>query len=209
MKKFIVIVCFLNILYAGNINQKIIVSTDTKSENADKTLHKLKDFFQKNARAKELMIQYNLNLDMEQLEDYFLIVVKPIQNVSLKTQLEIILKKKYPDSFTVQNNHKEKQKSSLPPALKKPEKTTTKKVRPVINKTINNNSIDKTNIIKKDRLISSIDNEWLALLALAFFGLLLVYRSTHQIKKIQALQSKLEVYQGKIEEQVKHMGEEL
>ncbi len=211
MKKFIIIVFFLNILFAGNINHKMIISATTKTEEAAQALYELEKFFQENNTAKKLSSKHHLELGMELLEDYVLIVIKPIRTVSLKNELKILLQTKYPDAFTVQNIYKKKIRVSLPEVEKKSDKVTLETVTPKNKKNIKKivkNTIDTKEVIKTDTLINSIANEWLALLVLAFAGLLLVYRSTLQINKIKKLQHKLEAYQEKVGDQMDYIGEQ-
>jgi hypothetical protein len=189
----------------------MIISATTKTEEAAQALYELEKFFQENNTAKKLSSKHHLELGMELLEDYVLIVIKPIRTVSLKNELKILLQTKYPDAFTVQNIYKKKIRVSLPEVEKKSDKVTLETVTPKNKKSIKKivkNTIDTKEVIKTDTLINSIANEWLALLVLAFAGLLLVYRSTLQINKIKKLQHKLEAYQEKVGDQMDYIGEQ-
>ena len=201
MKKLMIVLFLFHTLFAQMIDQKMIISANKETSNAARSLYGLEKFFQENGTAKKLQTQEHLELSMELLDDYMLTVIKPIKTVSLKNQLKLLLKTKYPHAFIVQNRKKNSTKPPVSVVKKKVDHIALKKHRPEIKKGMKN-------IVQKNSLIRGLSNEWLALIVLALAGLLLVYRSTRQISKIKKLQKKLETYQEKVETQMDYIGEQ-
>ncbi len=201
MKKLMIIFFLIHTVFAQAINDKMVISAQKESSDAARSLYELEKFFQENPAAKKLQREEHLELGMELLDEYVLTVIKPIQTVSLKNQLKLLLQTKYPDAFIVQERKKKNTKAIHPVkslVKKKTEPVVLKKSSLEINK----------RIVQKTSLIKGLPNEWLALIVLALAGLLLVYRSTRQINKIKKLQKKLEKYQEKVEIQMDHIGEQ-
>jgi citrate lyase beta subunit len=207
IKRLIIIVFLFSTFFAHAVEQKMIISAEHKTSTAAHVLYELEKFFQEDKHAKELKSKYHFNVEMELLDEYVLVVIKPIQTIFVKNELKLLLQMKYPQAFIVPYSDKEKN-SSVREEVKKIVTETTlpepiKNVRKIPKKVV-----EKKEIIKADSLLPNIANEWLALLVLAIAGLLLVYRSTRQINKIKKLQEKLESYQEKVENQMDYIGEQ-
>ena len=207
IKRLIIIVFLFFTFFAHAVEQKMIISAEEKTSTSARILYELENFFQEDTHAKELKSKYHLDLEMEVLDKYVLVVIKPIQTVLVKNELKLLLKMKYPQAFMVPNSHKEK-KSTVRHKAKKivTETPVPQQIKNV--RKIPKSVVEKKEIIKADSLLPNIANEWLALLVLAIAGLLLVYRSTRQINKIKKLQEKLESYQEKVENQMDYIGEQ-
>ena len=207
IKKLIIIVFLFFTFFAHAVEQKMIISAEQKTSTAAHVLYELEKFFQEDIHAQELKSKYHLDLEMELLDEYVLVVIKPIQTVLVKNELKLLLQMKYPQAFMVPNSYKEKNNTVRQEAKKIVIETTLPKQIKNVRK-IPKGVVEKKEIVKADSLLPNIANEWLALLILAIAGLLLVYRSTRQINKIKKLQEKLESYQEKVENQMDYIGEQ-
>ena len=207
MKKLMIIILLLDMLCAKEVEQKMILSTHLEVNKAAKSLYTLEIFFRENSFAKEIKSDYHLSLQMELLEQYVLVTIKPIQTAVLKNKLHYMLQEHYPQNFIVDDTRIRK-------VIEK-EKTEIKKEKVTSPTIISDKKIiqdeQKGNIeqiyTKVNTFWKTIDMAWIGLFILALVGLLLVYRSTRQIAKIKKLQQKVESYQTKIESQLGSIGD--
>ena len=193
-----IIILFLELLYAKNIEQKMILSTHLEVNKAAESLYELEIFFRENSAAKKMKADYHLSLQMELLEQHVLVTIKPIHTVTLKNKLHYILQAHYPQNFIVDDTRVHK--------VIQQEKTEIKKEKRKIIQNGQKGNMEQI-YIKISTFWKTIDIEWIGLLLLALAGFLLVYRSTKQIAKIKKLQQKVESYQTKIENELGNIGD--
>ncbi len=199
-KKSMIILFLLYTVFIQASDQKMIISAEKGTSNANYSLYKLEKFFLENKIAKKLKTEAHLELSIELLDGYVLTVIKPIKTVSLKNRLHLLLQNKYPQAFIVPDKHETFSKTSF-----SVEKKRVNSVKTESNIVQSKKNIEE--IVKRDSLIKGLSNELLALIILALAGLFLVYRSAWQIKKIKKLQQKLERYQEKVKTQIDYVGE--
>lgn len=210
MRILIIILFSLHILYAQEINEKMIISAHIETEKAAQSLYEVEKFFQENDVANSLKIKHHLSLGMELLDPYVLVTLKPITRTSVKNQLRYILQSKFPQNFIVDNTQMKTNPTAIIHKTKPIAQTAVnqKKVKevdlPEIKKPTKKASIDRYAGVKQ--FWYALDNEWLGLIFLALAGFLLVYRSARQMSKIKALQDEVNKYQTKIETEVDYMG---
>jgi len=211
MRVLIIVLFSLQILCAQGINQKMIVSAHLKTEDAAQSLYKVEKFFQENIEAKRLKVKYYLSLEMELLEPYIVVTLKPITLTSVKNKLHYFLQSKFPQNFIVDNSQVItspkpiiNKKEPIIPVLVKPKKMKEIKL-PEIKKPIEEVKLDRYAQVKQ--FWHELDSEWLGLIFLALAGFLLVYRSARQMSKIKALQDEVSKYQTKVEGEMDYMGE--
>ena len=207
----------LDVLYAKEIDQKMILSTHLEVNKAAESLYQLEIFFRENSFAKKIKSDNKLNLQMELLEKYVLVTVKPIRTTILKNKLQYLLQEHYPHNFIVNDTRMlERQRRNTSSKDKVKNNITTQavvippKVKPV-KEVLAMNSKEENNIAEIYEKLSAfwkaLDMQWIGLWLLALAGFLLVYRSAKQISKIKALQKKVEVYQTKVESEIDTIGE--
>ncbi len=199
MKKWIILSLFISILCATDMNQKMILSTSLDSAEMKHTLQEVKYFFNHISSAKELQEEYGFTFQLETLDKYTLLTLKPIKSHIVKNKINYLLKKKFPKSFIVDNTslpviHEERKNNSIT------HKSNRQLPIPVL--------IDKVEKKEIGQVFwKNLSLEWIALIILAIAGLLLVYRSAQQISKIRGLQKKVEDYQRKVEKEISAMGD--
>ena len=196
MKLVTIIMLLMSMIWAETMNAKMILSSHIESEEAAKSLYNLEKFFHENDEAAILKKEHHLTLGMELLDKYILVTITKIKSYTVENRLQYLLKEKFPDSFIVPSF------SSLEISLIQEHITIS-----------NSNTLQKemqtltTNMETKQKpFYRSIDVEWLALLLLAFAGLVLVYRSASQLTKIKKLQKEIAKYQLILEDEVDTLG---
>lgn len=202
MRVITIIVFFLHILFAQEMNYKMIVSSHVESQKAAKNLYEIENFFSENKEAKEIKAKYNLTLGMELLDKYIIITIKPIRMTSVKNELQYVLQKAFPESFIVGNMVVPKQQKIQKQIKSVPHVSKIEQHDKVVIVDEPKEKFDGFKLFWKD-----LDSEWLGLLFLAFAGFILVYRSAKQISKIKELQQEVTNYQNNLEKEVDDMGE--
>ncbi len=189
MRLMIVILFSLTMLFSKDISEKLIVSGDKNSTVTQMHLLKLKMYFMENAQTRALQEQYKLNLEMETLGDYKMVVIKPIKSLAVKNELLLFLSPLFPDIFSIEDNKRE---MKLPNSLNVSETDTL--------------STD-TNIMQQaEVLVKEIGLQWIALLLLSIIGLTLSLKSRRKMASLESIQKDLSRKQEQIENEIKNLG---
>ena len=196
MAKNIFMILLMSIyIFAGTMNQKMIISASKNTFEAQSVFKSVELFFDE---QKQILQKYTLQTKIEKLDDYFLVTVSPIKSISLQHELYRQLQTKFSDIFIIDNiNMQEIVKKSI--KIDSPKQENIRGVSK--NETIVKKSI-KSSKDEKISFLQNINNEWFALLALAMAGFMLIARSNNQIGKIKKLQMKLEEVQEKNDKQL-------
>lgn len=210
MKKLIVVLFFLQTIFVQGMNQKMILSTHIETADAAKSLYEVTKFFHEDTQAKKLKIKHQLSLQLELLEAYVLVTIKPIRLTSVKNELKYLFHGKFPQHFSVDDT------PMLPVVLEKKvqkqEKVLKIELIPEVNakvqKVHTTETKDEVSMYQTLKLFwQGLDNEWLGLLFLALAGFLLIFRSASQIEKIKVLQKEVEKHQRRVENEIVGIGE--
>jgi hypothetical protein len=210
MRVLVIVLFSLQLLCAQEINQKMIISSHLKTEDAAQSLYDVEKFFQENLKINNLKTKYHLSLGMELLEPYVVVTLKPITSTEVKNKLYYLLHSKFPQNFIVDNTQMKKSSNptinNIKPIIQvvKPKEIKETSVEE-IKKPIKEVTIDRYTQVKQ--FWKKLDSEWLGLIFLALAGFLLVYRSARQMSKIKALQNEVSKYQKKVENEMNYMGE--
>ena len=185
--KSLIVILMTTYIFAGTINQKMIITVSKNSFQAEQSLHYLEEFFYKHGNFPQIEIK------IEKLDEYFLVTLSPVDNIVTKHELYTLLQPKFLNIFTVDNiKIKNSSKSTYlkPAVLEDLSKTAVQKkdIVPKLEKSIRN---------KLTSFWKAIDGDWLALIALAMAGIILIFRSNYQIGKIKKLQKEIEMIQRK------------
>jgi len=191
MRLLIWIFCTMTLLFAEytasqHLSEKLIVHHSKNEINAQDELLKLKVYFIENAITRTLEEKYNLQLDIEMLGGYHMVVIKPIHSLELRNELLIILTPVFKDIFFIDY------KESTPSIINK------HKVSQVL--------LPREG---KKTVLSFIDEiglQWLALLLLSLVGLLLSIASRRKIIHLGNKQQDLKKKQTHIETEIKKLG---
>jgi hypothetical protein len=204
MKPLTVILLFSTILFSATLNQKIIIDVTTEPQSSTYKLQEIQNLFKTNDIAKVLKLKNHLTITLRTLEGYDFVEIKPIHSIDVKNDLKLLLHKKYPEFFVVENTFRKK-------SVRISSFSSTEKLENIesnIKQECSTKSIVMQSKVRSNSLVKGILDEWLALIILAIIGLLLVYRSTRQISKIKKLQKKLEKYQNRLKTEVDLIGEQ-
>ena len=177
---------FIHILYAQAVPQKMIVGAYENTQKAADNLYKVEVLFEKNSELKRLKQTEHLRLEMELLEPYVMVVIKPITSVHVKNTLHLLLQSAFPQTFTTIETNKARD-ANTPQSIKETA------------------SPQPREVMKDESFLSSINSEWAGLILLALSGLLLVARSAKQMSKIKSLQDEVSKYQNKVETEMHGM----
>ncbi len=193
MQLFMWMLCSITLLFSDGVSshdfsEKLIVSASKSEVTANNELLKLKVYFIENPTTRLLQEKYDLQIEMEKLDNYYVAVIKPINSLSLRNELLISLTPMFQNIFFIDYKErifKSNQKMSVPKY--------------------------STPLAKKKKEVSYINEiglQWLVLLLLSVVGLILSVRNRRKIKKLSKRQKNLTVEQNKIEKEIKKLGAE-
>jgi len=191
MRLLIWMSCTMTLLFSassasGHFSEKLIVHYSKNENHAKEELLKLKVYFIENAATRTLQEKYNLQLDIEMLGDYHMVLIKPISSLDLRNELIIILAPVFKNIFFIDY------KESTPSIIKKPK----------VSQVLLPREEKKTAL----SFIDEIGLQWLALLLLSFVGLLLSIASRKKIIHLGNKQQDLKKKQTDIETEIKKLG---
>lgn len=192
MRLMIVVLFSLTMLFSKNISEKLIVSGDTNSTVAQMHLLKLKMYFMENAKTIALYEEYKLNLEMETIGDYTVVVVKPIKSLAVRNELLLFLSPLFPDIFSIEDN---KRVMKSPNSLN--ERKTIKADTP---------NADTNMMHKAESLVEEMGLQWIALLLLSIIGLIASVSSRRKMASFDSTQKELSKKQEQIENEIKNLG---
>jgi len=196
MRLILILVCFMTILFSQSISEKLIISADTNMSTAQMHLLKLKMFFIENQETRTLQEESNLTLTMETLDDYEMVVIKPIRSLAVKNELLFLLSPYFPDIFSIHEN-----KIVMAPRYKEDSEMLASQV-------FNGHSTSKTdkNSYTIENIIHKIGLQWVALLLLSIIGLAFSINSRRKMASLERMQQDLSQKQEEIEKEIKHLG---
>jgi len=191
MRLLIWMSCTMTLLFSASsasehFSEKLIVHYSKNENNAKEELLKLKVYFIENAATRKLQEKYNVQLDIEMLGVYHMVVIKPIVSLDLRNELIIILAPVFKNIFFIDY------KESTPSIIKK-------------------HKVSQVLLPRKEKktalsFIDEIGLQWLALLLLSFVGLLLSIASRRKIIHLGNKQQDLKKKQTYIETEIKKLG---
>jgi len=127
--------------------------------------------------------QKALHIEIERLEEYFLLVLMPVGSDAIENRLNQLFRPRFPHAFLVDQS--DSQKPVTAPISSRTKQTSSLKQKAAAPKPLHRKK-------PNSRIVDGIENEWLAMIVLALLGLLLVLRSSYQMHKIRKLQKRLE-----------------
>jgi len=196
-----IVMLLMTIVWAEEINSKMILSSHIKSEEAAKSLYLIETFFQENTEARNLKKSQHLELAMELLDKYILVTITQIKSSSVENRLQYLLKEKFPHSFIIRKD------LEIPVIKKQISKQGSLYSQSPNNDTLLANTKQIQGLESKLKtFFNSIDKKWMAIFFLLFFGFMLYYKSVRQLKKIKKLQKELAKYQIILEDEVDRIG---
>ncbi len=192
MRLIIVILFSLTMLFSKDISQKLIISSDKNSTTIQMHLLKLKMVFIGNPQTRELQEKYKLNLEIETLDEYKMVVIRPIKSLAVKNELLLLLNPLFPNIFSIEDHKRE----SLAP-----ESVNESKIIKTDTPSAHTNTMDQAKI-----WIEEIGLEWIALLFLSIIGLTLSLNSRSKMASLENIQKNLTRKQEEIEKEIKNLG---
>jgi len=166
----------------------MILSAQKNIDTAKASLHKAKTLLEMDNEARPMSKGRGINIELKTLENYFLVTLSPVRSAKMENKLNRIFRSRFPESFVVaqwDDYGKEDTTAAHETEISKSPSNNKVSTQTVKRKTVSNHDL-------KNLFGRGADGEWLALIVLAFLGLLLVIRSASQISKIKQLQKTLE-----------------
>ncbi len=192
MRLMLVILFSLTMLFSKDISEKLIVSGDTNSTMTQMNLLKLKMIFIENPKTRALQEKYKLNLEIETLDAYTMVAIKPIRSLALKNELLLYLSPLFPNIFAIEEHKREMTAPGSMNESKIMERHTTP---------------PQTNTMHQAKtLIEEVGLEWTALLFLSIIGLTLSLKSRSKMASLENIQKELIRKQEEIENEIKNLG---
>ncbi|MCK5678680.1 MAG: hypothetical protein KAH72_09435 [Flavobacteriaceae bacterium] len=192
MRLMLVMLLSLTILCSKDISEKLIVSSDKNSTATQMHLLKLKMVFIGNSQTRALQEKYKLNLEIETLDEYTMVVVKPINSLALKNELLLFLSPLFPNIFSIEEHKRE---------TIVPESMNESKIMKTHTPSVDINTLHQAKV-----LIEEVGLEWTALFLLSIAGLTLSLRSRGKMSSLENIQKDLIRKQEKIENEIKNLG---
>lgn len=192
MRLMIVILFLLTLSFSQDISEKLIVNGDANSTVSHMHLLKLRMYFLENAQTRELQEKYKLNLEMETLGEYTMVVIKPIRSLAVKNELLLFLSPHFPDIFSTED-HERKMTSFHSMKESKTVKTQV-------------SSRAENTMHQAESWIEEIGLQWIALLILSVIGLTLSLNSRRKMERLEMIQQDLSRKQEEIENEIKNLG---
>ena len=192
MRLMLVILFSLTMLFSKEFSEKLIVSGDKNSTMTQMHLLKLKMLFIANSQTRALQEKYKLNLEIETLDAYTMVVIKPIRSLALKNELLLFLNPHFPHIFSIEDHKSE---------ITGPESMSKIKIMKT------DTSPPDTNTFHQAKsLIEDVGLEWTALLLLSIIGLTLSLKSRSKMANLENIQKDLSRKQAEIENEIKNLG---
>lgn len=192
MRLILVILFSLTMLFSQDISEKLIVSGDKDNATTQMHLLKLKMVFIANPHTRALQEKYKLNLEIETLDAYTMVVIKPIESLAVKNELLLLLSPLFPNIFSIED-HKRETTGSV--------SINESKIMPTHTTPSHTNTMNKAKV-----LIEEIGLEWSALLLLSIIGLTLSLNSRSKMANLENIQKDLSRKQAEIENEIKNLG---
>jgi hypothetical protein len=177
--------CSITLLLSEGMSQKLIVYTDKNVKNAQESLLKLKVYFIESPKIRALNEDNDIQLELETLGAYTMVVVKPILSLSVKNSLLMELSPVFPDVFALENR-------TLHQA------DTNEAFIPVKN--------DESIASSVQKFMRTIGLQWITLLMLATVGLLLSILRRKKLLILDEKQKELDIDQKEIENEINNLG---
>ena len=192
MRLMLVILFSLTMLLSKDISEKLIVSGDKNSTTTEMHLLKLKMVFIGNSQTRALQEKYKLNLEIETLDAYTMVVIKPINSLALKNELLLFLSPLFPNIFSIEDHKRE----TIAPEGMNESKIIKTHTTPAQTNTMHQAKV----------LIEEVGLEWTALLLLSIIGLTLSLNSRRKMSSLENIQKDLIRKQEEIENEIKNLG---
>ena len=192
MRLMLVILFSLTMLLSNDISEKLIVSGDKNSTVTQMHLLKLKMVFIGNAQTRALQEKYKLKLEIETLDVYTMVVIKPINSLALKNELLLFLSPLFPNIFSIEDHKKE----TIDPESMKESKIMKTHIAPPPNNAMH----------QVKTLVKEVGLEWTTLLLLSIIGLTLSLKSRSKMSSLENIQKDLIRKQEATENEIKNLG---
>ena len=166
---------------------------DAKStlEEAKAIRQKAEQTVQSRPAAALFLKRTGVKIGVEALDNYYLVTLSPLHSAEEENRANVIFKSDFPGAFSVSRWHTDTSRTPQPAASAEKEEAEKEAAKKAAK-----------------QFVKGLDDEWLALIVLALLGLLLVMRSTRQIKKIKQLQNALEETQKRNSHYLNSMGKQ-
>jgi len=194
MKLFISLLCFFTFISCSigaseNFSEKLIISASTNLQKEEEMLLKLKIYFTENLILGHLEKKHHLKMNIEAVDNYYVVVITPLYSLNLRNQLLLELASTFPDSLFV-NNSIVKKSSTL-------------KVNKQIDIPTTRVNINKS---EKFELFDALRLQWVAIWLFAVIGLFLSIWNRRKLSKLTETQEGIRVDQYEIEKEITTLG---
>ena len=179
----------IEVIASEDFSEKIIISLSTNDAQEEETLLRLKMYFIEDPILRNIEEKYHLLTTIDVVENYKIVVIKPLLSREVRNQLLLILVPMFPDIFSVHTPLMKK--VLLSPMDKQVDISLTKE------------SVDKR---KASAVFEGIELQWFAIWVLAVMGLVLSLWNRRKLSNLNQTQKDISDNQNKIEKEIKHLG---
>lgn len=173
--------------------EKIVVSSSKSDKVIEEDLLMLKVYFTENSTIQELQKRYHFKIEMEKLEAYKMVVIKPIDSIDVRNKLQVFLAPLFEDIFYIEYIQ---QAEKATPIQKATSHVSTPKEKPSVH-----------HAKKEKSFFDDIGLQWMLIWILAIVGLVLSIRNRRKLSDLEETQDDLKTKQDEIESEIQTLGE--
>jgi len=172
--------------------EKMVVRIGMNADTEQEKLLELKMYFIENPTLRAYQDSFHLQPSIERVDDYYLLVMKPIPTLEVRNTLLLLMSREYPNSVFI----------------KYPKVATIQNINiqhPVSNRLKSKEHAPAT---KRDVLhvVNTYNLQWIAIWMLAVIGLVLSLLNRRNLSKLTETQRDISTDQKKIESEITQLG---
>jgi len=178
MQFFKLLILSLSLAYGGDIHQKLIIDGYRDSEEARMMLMKTQLYIINNEEIRKIVKIENIKLAIEDIGNYSMVVLKPIESIKIKEHLMLALGSLSPTRFCIEDEY-----TDVSTVVKSDKK-----------------DIKIWDTMQKD--INNIGLEWIVLLLLSLIGLTASIVNRKKLSLLNSMQKDIIINQKKMENEI-------
>ena len=187
---FILMILLSNMIFAGGTKSFIVLTHDNNQERIEQKKHEYENIIQSDSTIQSLLNKEKVQAEIQKFKSSYILKVGPFEQNDLLAIVYLTVKQSFGKAFIVE------------------EKKPVSEARPIIKTIEKKVYIDKEVIVEKED-----ETMWIALFGLALIGILFMFLSSDQIKRLkqehEKIKSKHKNLEQKQHEVLSSMGENI